>query len=78
MTEKNEPLNRGDWIHIAELVILVFGMGVAWGQLSAAVKLGVENHQHLDRIEHYLSSKDPSYWRIVAGNELPTAERTSE
>jgi hypothetical protein len=60
-------MNRGDVIHLAQIATLFICMGMAYQQLKASAEQ-VNQHTHqLDRIEHYLSSRDPAYWKIVEG-----------
>jgi hypothetical protein len=57
---------------IINALILLAGLGTMYGQFSAkfdAYGKAVERtEKQTARIEHYLSAKDPAYWRKVAQN----------
>lgn len=66
-------LNLGDILHIAQIVALVVTICAAYYKLdeNAALttakfdenaKVTAAHTQQLNRIEHYLSSKDSEYW----------------
>lgn len=66
---KHEPegnsrrLNIGDWLHVIEILVLVFSLGIAWAKFEYTEDIVVHHSQQLDRVEHYLSSRDPEYWK---------------
>lgn len=55
--------NSGDILHLLEVVVLLVGMGVAYDKLQTAADQVANHSRQLDRIEHYLSSRDPEYWQ---------------
>jgi hypothetical protein len=55
--------NAGDAIHLLEVVVILVGMGAAYDKLQAAADQVANHSRQLDRIEHYLSSRDPEYWQ---------------
>lgn len=58
-------VNFGDVVHLIEIATLFVSIGVTY-QKFEQTKLQVESHsQSLDRIEHYLSTKDPKYWQLA-------------
>jgi hypothetical protein len=65
----NKGLNLGDILHILTIVTLVFSMGVAYQKFDANAIVTNIHTQQLDRIEHYLSSKDKDYWGTSRRNE---------
>jgi hypothetical protein len=72
MTTHPFRLNPGDWLHVVEfgLLLVTLGMFVKTIQYTESQ---VDKHSHqLDRIEHYLSSRDPEYWqRTQEGSIAP-------
>lgn len=63
-------------VSISTLVKLVFFLAMvlaAWYKYKDEVDLVLEQHSeilsHINRIEKYLSSQDPEYWKIVG--DLP-------
>jgi hypothetical protein len=54
--------NLGDALHIFQIAILLIAIGIVYEKFDAnAIVTGTHTEQ-LNRIEHYLSSKDPDYW----------------
>lgn len=63
--ERRQKINVGDVLHIIQIAVLLASLGVAYEKFDQTAHV-VENHsKQLDRVEHYLSSKDPNYWKIV-------------
>lgn len=60
---RKHEFNIGDYLHIFEVAVLVGSMGAAWSTVQQAVTQVKEHTQQLERIEHYLSSRDPEYWQ---------------
>jgi|HubBroStandDraft_2_1064218.scaffolds.fasta_scaffold331262_3 hypothetical protein len=57
-------INLGDILHIAQIVALFISVGIFYQQ-SADTREKVDKHsESLERIEHYLSSKDAQYWYL--------------
>jgi hypothetical protein len=55
-------LNWGDWANIIQIILIIASAGYYYAKFDAnAVVTGIHTQQ-LDRIERYLSSKDPDYW----------------
>jgi hypothetical protein len=63
--EKRNPMNRGDILHVIQIATLLFAAGVAYGQFKVVAVQTEDNSVQLNRIEHYLSSRDPKYWQIT-------------
>ncbi len=57
---------------IIHTLVLITGMGICYGAFSAKVEylFGTieKTERQTDRIEHYLSSEDPNYWKKVTQN----------
>jgi hypothetical protein len=63
MTSGPVRLNLGDWLHLLQIAVLFASLGVAFAKYQATEDQ-VNNHtRQLNRIEHYLSSRDPEYWQ---------------
>ena len=72
MTERrkvNRGLNLGDVLHLIQIATLVFTIGIAYQKFDASAVITQTHTQQLDRIEHYLSSRDPEYWNITRQNQ---------
>lgn len=78
MNGKPITLNIGDWLHLLQIAVLFISLGFAWSRLDMAAAQVNHHTQQLDRIEHYLSSRDPNYWHTSEGYGLPPAQRPSE
>ena len=62
-------LNVGDIAHLAEIAVVVVALFGFYAKVDQAMK-AVESHSaQLQRIEHYLSSKDANYWKLSRENE---------
>lgn len=69
MTVNGKPLNTGDFLHILQIALLVGAMGMAYQQFQE-FKTQVQGHTvQLNRVEHYLSSRDPRYWEFTRKEE---------
>lgn len=54
--------NLGDILHVIQILALAFTLGGIYATFKS-VNATTEIHtQQLNRIEHYLSSKDANYW----------------
>jgi hypothetical protein len=62
-------MNFGDWLHLVQLAVLCISLGIAWARFDSAATQVQRHTAQLDRIEHYLSARDPNYWRIVEGEK---------
>ena len=56
-------LNIGDVLHIIQIAVLIASIGVAYERFDQVREAVVTHTRQLDRVEHYLSSKDPEYWQ---------------
>lgn len=65
MSEDRRKLgfNAGDFLHVIEIALVVFAMGKGYQELQEYGRLAQQSASKLDRIEHYLSSKDSAYWQ---------------
>lgn len=65
-------ITSGDIIHIAEFVMMLVTLGM-FIQTMKYTAAQVDKHtDQLNRIEHYLSSRDPEYWeRTKEGTQWP-------
>ena len=69
MTTDRPRVNIGDVLHLLEIAVLLMSIGVSYAKFTQAAN-AVEMHAaQLSRIEHYLSSKDPAYWRLSRESE---------
>lgn len=60
----NGRFTIGDLLHMIEIAMLFISLGVSYEKFEQT-RAQVEVHtQSLDRIEHYLSSKDAKYWKL--------------
>lgn len=61
--------NLGDILHVLQIAILLGSMGVVYQKFSDnQVQVSIHTQQ-LNRIEHYLSSKDRAYWNQSKSDE---------
>jgi hypothetical protein len=69
----NAPLRTEDVKRYAKIAAIVAPVILAWAQLNykldAAAKDAHASLERGERIERYLSSKDPSYWQTVKSME---------
>lgn len=57
-------INTGDALHLIEIAVLLISIGISYAKLDAAAIQVKAQADQLERIEHYLSSKDPQYWKF--------------
>jgi hypothetical protein len=57
----------GDILHLVQIAFLLVSLGVGYEKLQEAESLSQANNATLNRVEHYLSSKDPDYWHRSKG-----------
>lgn len=69
MTLDRKPLNTGDVLHIFQIALLVGAMGMAYQQFQEQKAAVAEHTVQLNRVEHYLSSRDPRYWEFTHKEE---------
>lgn len=69
MDNNGKNLNLGDVLHLAQIAVLLISIGIVYEKFDAFT-LQVSTHtRQLNRIEHYLSSKDPEYWTHAEKDE---------
>ncbi len=62
-------INLGDVLHLLEIAVLLISIGISYQKFEeAAAQVRIHTDQ-LSRVEHYLSSKDPDYWRLSRENQ---------
>ncbi len=66
---KGQQFNAGDWLHIAQIVVLIASMGVFYEKIDSAMTAVQSHSKQIERIEHYLSSKDANYWKLSKENQ---------
>jgi hypothetical protein len=54
--------NAGDFLHLLQIAMLLISIGAFYEKFTTAVDTMATHSQQLNRIEHYLSSKDSHYW----------------
>jgi hypothetical protein len=63
MSGEKLHLNTGDWLHLLQIGIMILSLGAAFERFRVMSE-NVDNHtDQLNRIERYLSSRDPEYWQ---------------
>jgi hypothetical protein len=65
----SKNLNLGDVLHLVQIATLLFCIGVAYQKFDANAAVTNVHTQQLNRIEHYLSAKDPDYWNVSKRDE---------
>lgn len=65
----DKKINAGDILHLLEIAVLLISVGIGYARFDAAAEKVFEQGQRLERVEHYLSSKDPQYWRLSRENQ---------
>lgn len=55
--------NIGDFLHVVQIGILLVSLGMIYEKFQQTLDLTGTHSRQLNRIEHYLSSKDPEYWK---------------
>ena len=58
------PPDLGAVLHLLEIAVLLISIGVSYEKFNAATDQVKTNTVQLNRMEHYLSSKDANYWRL--------------
>lgn len=64
-----KKLNIGDILHLLEIAVLLISIGISYEKFNEAASQVTEHSQALNRIEHYLSSKDAQYWKLSRENQ---------
>jgi hypothetical protein len=54
--------NLGDTLHLIQIAVLLISLGVIYEKFDIFTSQVTTHTRQLDRIEHYLSSKDSHYW----------------
>ena len=62
MGPDRRAISTGDILHVLQIAVLLASAGVAYAKFQDSAEQSRINANKLDRIEHYLSSKDPEYW----------------
>lgn len=55
--------NFGDALHVIQIAILLMSLGIMYEKFQIVQETTEKHSNSLDRIEHYLSSKDKDYWK---------------
>ncbi len=63
MTTNPFRLNPGDWLHVMEAVVMLITLGMFIRTIQYTEAQVDKHSDQLNRIEHYLSSRDPEYWQ---------------
>lgn len=69
MNGNRHQWNVGDFIHLVQIAILLISIGIVYAKFDANSTVTNIHTQQLNRIEHYLSSRDPKYWDESKRNE---------
>jgi hypothetical protein len=64
-------LNFGDWLHLVQIAVLFMSLGMIFSEYRETAAQVRQHTEQLTRIEHYLSSRDPEYWRIARETYSP-------
>lgn len=59
----NPKFNAGDLVHLIEVAAILVSIGMNYQKFEQIATDVGQHGQALTRIEHYLSSQDPQYWR---------------
>lgn len=66
-------LNTGDFLHIFEVVVMIVSFVAAVARFDAKFDQNaaqvIIHTQQLNRMEHYLASKDPEYYKRSKDDE---------
>jgi hypothetical protein len=62
MNGEGTKWNLGDVLHAFQIALLLLSLGVAYEKFDENTKVTATHTDQLNRIEHYLSSKDADYW----------------
>jgi hypothetical protein len=60
--------NVGDLAHVLEVAILLISIGANYARFVQIETDVAEHTRALQRIEHYLASRDAEYWRKAVEN----------
>lgn len=60
----DQKITLGNWLTILQIALLVGSVGVVYQKVDSALHAVASHTQQLQRIEHYLSSKDSNYWKL--------------
>ena len=52
----------GDLLHLVQIAVLLISIGIIYAKFDANTTVTGIHTQQLNRIEHYLSSRDSHYW----------------
>lgn len=63
MGPDRRAISTGDILHVLQIAVLLAAAGVAYAKFQDSAEQSQANAHKLDRIEHYLSSRDPEYWQ---------------
>lgn len=55
-------MNLGDILHVLQIAVMLIAIGIAYEKFDIFTTQVGTHTQQLNRIEHYLSSKDSHYW----------------
>lgn len=55
--------NLGDALHLLEIAVMLISIGIAYEKFDENARSVLTHTQQLNRIEHYLSAHDTSYWQ---------------
>lgn len=69
MPNEKEHINLGDWLHIFQIVVLFISLGILYEKIDMSMQTTNAHTVKIDRIEHYLSSKDANYWKITKDDQ---------
>lgn len=67
--EGRPSLNAGDLLHLVEIAVMLISIGIVYEKFDANALVTGVHTQQLNRIEHYLSSKDVEYWNASRKDE---------
>jgi hypothetical protein len=51
-------------LYVIQIVVFIAGFGIAYQRFDDAAKKVEVHTEQLNRVERYLSMKDPDYWRL--------------
>lgn len=60
--------NAGDILHIIQIVIVFIGIGALYQKIESGLDEVRLHTLQLHRLEMYISSHDPDYWKYSDGN----------
>jgi hypothetical protein len=62
MDGNGKSWNLGDVLHLVQIAVLLITIGISYQKFNQNAETTGTHTEQLNRIEHYLSSKDPNYW----------------